>query len=341
MEQPKGSVSLNRRHSDELVHGFDLHGCLVFDDFTAISCPPRKGVLSSVSFLTSPEEVGDVVGTTLSSSTIAFPRWTTVSNSCSSKHLPDKSIFVVPIIIPPFVICDTAVKVNVEARRSESAILGPSKVKRPAAQLSEKRKSWMRKLSPTRHAEGEDSVLFDDMVDDIDHEEYDETEAELGHFEEFLTSLADPDEHLSKQPEMKRWLEDIMGFLRLMENAGCLAVVLIGLLPNADKSVVTQVDIAVSFPKKFRTDLTMPAVFLQQEYQQFDSFMALQIGSSISRAALTPIPLKAGDHIYREIKPKGALSLITHHGIYVGESSESVSYMYVVSYCRTWTSDPF
>ncbi|KFH17622.1 lecithin retinol acyltransferase [Toxoplasma gondii MAS] len=38
----------------------------------------------------------------------------------------------------------------------------------------------------------------------------------------------------------------------------------------------------------------------------------------IRHACITPIPLQLGDHIYRAIKPRGILSIATHHGIYAG-----------------------
>ncbi|PFH33130.1 hypothetical protein BESB_083290 [Besnoitia besnoiti] len=65
-----------------------------------------------------------------------------------------------------------------------------------------------------------------------------------------------------------------------------------------------------------RSDQSSPPVLLVM--RRGTDLAQLAELEGIRFACVTPIPLRLGDHIYRAIKPRGILSMATHHGIYAG-----------------------
>lgn len=174
----------------------------------------------------------------------------------------------------------------------------------------------------------------EDIDEDMDEEspELDRAEymGEVEHVAEFLSLLAGSPEPPSHREETRNWLENVMTILQRMESMGCFAVVLVAEILDDDarsqgldtKDKIDQflekINLADHLPKEFREKLRMPAVFCAVAELPFRQIFAAHATGGVSQGAITPIPLKPGDHIYTEIREKGALKYVKHHGIYTG-----------------------
>lgn len=158
--------------------------------------------------------------------------------------------------------------------------------------------------------------------------------AEVDHFSEFLQKM-DPScgadtgqaRHPTRPQDVSRFFDAVLWLLQEFEREPCSAVVLlfsVGLSDETqwqgkiDRLTGTTVGLSGQLPAAFRQLLTIPVISWTVLEADCAELLRMALSSGITDAVIPPIPIRPGDHVYREIREKGTLKFVTHHGIYMG-----------------------
>lgn len=151
---------------------------------------------------------------------------------------------------------------------------------------------------------------------------------ELEHYTEFLeqaeASLGGSGaRHLTRPADVARFIDALIWLLHETEQEPCSGCVLLFSVDSRDGENVpplrgATIGLSLQLPAAFRQLLTIPVISWAVLASDCSDLLRMAMSPGITDAVVTPIPIKPGDHIYREIREKGTLKFITHHGIYMG-----------------------
>jgi hypothetical protein len=157
--------------------------------------------------------------------------------------------------------------------------------------------------------------------------------AEMDHTVDFLQEIQSTNRcvtvHESSQTDasVQTFINALFWLLETLTDEMCLACVLVLCIsdedkqqfePHIEKILNYQCKISSLIPVHFRESFTMPTVFIPYTMSESLNFLNLALSNGVSKFCITPIPIQPGDHIYRDIREKGTLKHLTHHGIYLG-----------------------